>query len=34
MRKDFVKKGYILKIVSNRRDKDKASEGLVCCMKV
>jgi hypothetical protein len=31
----FCKEGFVLKIVSNmeRRDKDKTSEGLVCCMK-
>jgi hypothetical protein len=33
MRRDFVK-GFILKIGSNRRDKNKPSKGLVCCMKV
>jgi hypothetical protein len=34
--KAFYKEGFVLKIVSNmkRRDKDKPSEGLVCCMKV
>jgi hypothetical protein len=31
--KGFCKKGFILKIVSNRRDKDKASKGLVCNIK-
>jgi hypothetical protein len=34
MRRDFAKKGFVLKIVSNRKDKDKPSKGLVCCMKV
>jgi hypothetical protein len=34
MRRDFVKKGFVLKIVSIRKDKDKPSKGLVCCMKV
>jgi hypothetical protein len=32
--KGFCKKGFILKIVSNRRDKNKPSKGLVCYMKV
>jgi hypothetical protein len=39
--KGFCKEGFILKIVSNRRDKDKPrrdkdkpSKGLVCYMKV
>jgi hypothetical protein len=26
-------KGFILKIISNRRDKDKPSKGLVCYIK-
>jgi hypothetical protein len=32
----FWKEGFVLKIVSNmeRRDKDKPSKDLVCCMKV
>jgi hypothetical protein len=30
----FCKEEFVLKIVSNRRDKDKPSNGLVCCMKV
>jgi hypothetical protein len=34
MRKDFWKKGFVLKIVSNRRDKDKPSKGLVYYIKV
>jgi hypothetical protein len=34
MRRDFVKKAFVLKIVSNRKDKNKPSKGLVCCMKV
>jgi hypothetical protein len=29
-KKGFCKKGLILKIVSNRRDKNKPSKGLVC----
>jgi hypothetical protein len=33
-KKGFCKEGFILKIASNRRDKDKPSEGLVCYMKV
>jgi hypothetical protein len=35
-KKGFCKEGFVLKIVSNmeRRDTDKPSEGLVCCMKV
>jgi hypothetical protein len=33
MRKDFIK-GFVLKIVSNRRDKDKPSKGLICYIKV
>jgi hypothetical protein len=32
--KGFCKEGFVLKIVLNRRDKDKPSKGLVCCMKV
>jgi hypothetical protein len=32
--KGFWKEGFILKIVSNRKDKDKPSKGLVYCMKV
>jgi hypothetical protein len=32
--KGFCKKGFVPKIVSNRKDKDKPSKGLVCCMKV
>jgi hypothetical protein len=34
--KGFCKEGFVLKIVSNmeRRDKDKPSKGLLCCMKV
>jgi hypothetical protein len=32
--KGFCKKGFILKIVLNRRDKDKPPKGLVCYMKV
>jgi hypothetical protein len=27
MRKDFVKKAFVLKIVSNRKNKDKPSKG-------
>jgi hypothetical protein len=26
----FYKEGFILKIVSNKRDKDKPSKGLIC----
>jgi hypothetical protein len=33
-KKGFCKEGFVLKIVSNRRDKDKSSKGLACCMKV
>jgi hypothetical protein len=32
--KGFCKEGFVLKIVSNRGDKDKPSKGLVCFMKV
>jgi hypothetical protein len=32
--KGFCIEEFVLKIVSNRRDKDKPSKGLVCCMKV
>jgi hypothetical protein len=32
--KEFCKEGFVLKIVSNRRDKDKPSQGLVCYIKV
>jgi hypothetical protein len=32
--KGFCKEGFVLKIVSNRRDKDKPSKGLVCYIKV
>jgi hypothetical protein len=34
--KGFCKEGFVLNIASNmeRRDKDKPSEVLVCCMKV
>jgi hypothetical protein len=32
--KGVWKEGFVLKIVSNRKDKDKLSKGLVCCMKV
>jgi hypothetical protein len=34
MRKDFIKKGFVLKIVSHRRDKDKPPKGLICYIKV
>jgi hypothetical protein len=34
MRRDFAKKAFVLKIVSNWKDEDKPSKGLVCCMKV
>jgi hypothetical protein len=33
-KKGFYKESFVLKIVSNRRDKDKPSEGLVCYIKV
>jgi hypothetical protein len=32
--KGFCKEGFVLKIVSNKKDKNKPSEGLLCCMKV
>jgi hypothetical protein len=32
--KGFCKEGFVLKIVSNSRDKDKSSKGLVCYMNV
>jgi hypothetical protein len=32
--KGFFKKGFILKIASNRRDKNKPSKGLVCYTKI
>jgi hypothetical protein len=32
--KEFYKEGFILKIISNRRDKDKPSKGSVCYLKV
>jgi hypothetical protein len=32
--KGSSKEGFVLKIVSNRRDEDKPSKGLVCCIKV
>jgi hypothetical protein len=32
--KGFLKKGLILKIVSNRRDKNKPSKGLECYIKI
>jgi hypothetical protein len=32
--KGFCKEGFVLKIVSNWKDEDKPSKGLVCCMKV
>jgi hypothetical protein len=32
--KGFCKEGFFLKIVSNRRDKDKPSKGLICYIKV
>jgi hypothetical protein len=32
--KGFCKEGVVLKIVANRRDKDKPSKGLVCYIKV
>jgi hypothetical protein len=33
-KKGFYKKEFALNIVSNRRDKDKPSNGLVCYIKV
>jgi hypothetical protein len=32
--KGFCKEGFVLKIVSNmeKRDKNKSSKGLVCCL--
>jgi hypothetical protein len=30
----FYREGFFLNIVSNRRDKDKPSKGLICYMKV
>jgi hypothetical protein len=32
--KEFCKEGFVLKIVSNRRDKDKPSKSLACYIKV
>jgi hypothetical protein len=32
--KGFCKEGFVLKIVSNRRDKDKPSKSSVCYVKV
>jgi hypothetical protein len=32
--KGFCKEGSVLKIVSNKRDKDRPSKGLVCYIKV
>jgi hypothetical protein len=32
--KGFWKDGFVPKIVTNRKDKDKPSKGLVFCMKV
>jgi hypothetical protein len=32
--KGFCKEGFVLKIASTRRDKDKPSKGLVCNIKV
>jgi hypothetical protein len=32
--KGFCKEGFVLKIVSNTREKDKPSKGLVCYIKV
>jgi hypothetical protein len=31
--KGFYKEGFVLKIVSNRRDKDKTTKGLICFIK-
>jgi hypothetical protein len=33
-KKGFYKEGFVLNIVSNRRDKDKPSKGLICYIKV
>jgi hypothetical protein len=32
--KGFCNEGFVLKIVLNRRDKDKPSKGLICYIKV
>jgi hypothetical protein len=32
--KGFCKEGFVLNIVSNKRDKDKPLKGLVCYIKV
>jgi hypothetical protein len=32
-KKGFYKEGFVLKIVSNKRDKDKPSKGLICLSK-
>jgi hypothetical protein len=32
--KGFCKEGFVLKIVSNRRDNNKPSKGLVCYIKI
>jgi hypothetical protein len=32
-KKGFYKKRFLLKIVSNKRDKDKPSKGLICYIK-
>jgi hypothetical protein len=33
-KKGFYRKEFVLNIVSNRRDKDKPSKGLICYIKV
>jgi hypothetical protein len=33
-KKGFYKEGFVLQIVSNRRDKEKPSKGLICYIKV
>jgi hypothetical protein len=32
--KGFCNEGFVLKIISNKRDKDRPSKGLVCHIKV
>jgi hypothetical protein len=32
--KGFYREGFVLKIISNKRDKDKPSKGLICYIKV
>jgi hypothetical protein len=33
-KRGFYKEGFVLNIVSNRRNKDKPSKGLVCYIKL